>query len=247
MSLTWRFWHRYSPDPARLGLPSNTTSPSPPEGNGGRKNVEGGSEVPPGGFLDWEGERWTDDNGGEARAWESPQGDLHPAICWLRLSAPIWGLHRFSKVIPSKSPPSVPLPLFPPHPSLPHLFLSLLTSNKEVMSWREEFEEVRECYQHHYHSGFSLVQSTWFSNNIRGYWHILSQRIVVYILSKQNIVQPAEFWRTVWGIAFGVFVCCCLFWLLFVKPFTWMECLLRYSVAINYDGICNSLIIHCNI
>lgn len=102
---TWRFWHRYSADPARLGLPSNTTSPAPPEGNGGRKNVEGGSEVPPGGLLDWEGERWTDDNGGEARAWESPQGDLHPATRWLRLSAPSWGLHGFGKVIPSKSPP----------------------------------------------------------------------------------------------------------------------------------------------
>ena len=73
--------------------------------------MEGGSEVPPGGLLDWEGERWTDDNGGEARVWESPQGDLHPATRWLRLSAPSWGLHRFGKVIPSRSPPSAPLPL----------------------------------------------------------------------------------------------------------------------------------------
>lgn len=30
--------------------------------------MEGGSEVPPGGLLDGEGERWTDDNGGEAGA-----------------------------------------------------------------------------------------------------------------------------------------------------------------------------------
>lgn len=112
--VTWIF-----PWPCRLGLPSNTTSPAPPEGNGGRKNAEGGSEVPPGGLLDWEGERWTDDNGGEARAWEWPRGDLHPATRWLRLSAPSWGLHRFGKVIPSKSPPSAPPPSpFPPHPSL---------------------------------------------------------------------------------------------------------------------------------
>lgn len=184
-------------DPACLGLPSNTTSPAPPEGNGGSKNVEGGSEVPPGGLLDWEGERWTDDNGGEARAWELPQGDLHPATHWLRLSAPSWGLHRFGKVIPSKSPPSVPLPPLPSSPfSL--LFLPLLTPKQEVMIWHEECERVRECYQHHYHSGSSLVQSTWFSNSSAcDYWHILSQRIAVYILSKWNIVKPADFWRRI--------------------------------------------------
>lgn len=149
MAPTWRFWHRYSPDPARLGLPSNTTSPAPPEGNGGRKNVEGGSEVPRGGLLDWEGERWTDDNGGEARAWESPQGDFHPATRWLRLSAPSWGLHRLGKVIPPHLSAS---PLFASSPFY-LLFLPLLTPKQEVMSWLEECEHVKECYQHHYHSG----------------------------------------------------------------------------------------------
>lgn len=114
MAPTWRLWHRYSPDPARLGLPSNTTSPAPPEGNGGRKNVEGGSEVPRGGLLDWEGERWTDDNGGEARAWEWPQGDFHrytlaPAKCTEL---------RPAQIGPGDPSTSAPLPFLPPHPSL---------------------------------------------------------------------------------------------------------------------------------
>lgn len=67
-----------------LGVSFSTTSPATPEGNGGRKNVDGGSKFPPGRLLDGEGERWTDDNGREAGAWVSPQGDLHPTTCWLQ-------------------------------------------------------------------------------------------------------------------------------------------------------------------
>lgn len=76
---TFRLRHWYC-----LGVPFDTTSPAPPGGSGGRKNVEGGSKFPPGRLLDGEAERRTDDNGREAGAWVSPQGDVDPATCWLR-------------------------------------------------------------------------------------------------------------------------------------------------------------------
>lgn len=130
------------------GSPLQDDFPAPPGGNGGRKNAEAGSKFPPGRLLDGEAERRTDDNGREAGAWESPQGDLHPH-CVLApaatLSAPRWGLHSgFGKVIPSAdTPPSTSIS-FPPHPSL--LFLPSLTPNQKVMSWRWR----HECYLQHY-------------------------------------------------------------------------------------------------
>lgn len=47
--------------------------------------MKGGSGFPPGGLLDGEAERRTDDNGRESEARVSPQADLHPAMCWLWL------------------------------------------------------------------------------------------------------------------------------------------------------------------
>lgn len=238
------FRHRYSSDPARLGLPSDTTSPAPPEGNGGRKNVEGGSEDPPGGLLDWEGERWADDNGGEARAWESPQGDLHSATRWLRLSAPSWGLHRFSKVIPSKSSPLSASP-----PSLLTL-LSPLPLIVDTQAGDDELARRVRTSEGVLSTPLSLVL-LWRSQPCLVTVALVAtdtcsaQRRAAYIFSKRSKVQPAEFWRKIWGIAFLVVVCC-LLWFVCVEPFTWLERLLRHPDATKYYGFCNSLLIHCS-
>lgn len=108
---TWRKVLTSIPPWPGLGVFSDTTSPAPPGGNGGRKNVEGGSKFPPGRLLDGEAERWTDDNGTEARAWESPQGDLHPATCWLRLLyAKCTELRPSQQIWQGDPPHTTPLP-----------------------------------------------------------------------------------------------------------------------------------------
>lgn len=133
---------------------------APPGGNGGRKNAEGGSELPSGTLRDGEAERWTDDNGREAGAWESPRGDTYTLLCLgsgccakctePRSSPPCIFLAR-------RSPSWPPLPLHisssSPRPSrlTPSLFfLSSLTPNQEVMSWRRGCRQVWERYLGHY-------------------------------------------------------------------------------------------------
>lgn len=59
--------YRYSHDPS-WESPRTRLPLAPPGGNGGRKNAEGGSELPSGTLRDGEAERWTDDNGREAGA-----------------------------------------------------------------------------------------------------------------------------------------------------------------------------------
>lgn len=131
-----------------MGVPLDTTSPAPPGGNGGRKNVEGGSKFPPGTLLDGEAERWTDDNGREARAWESPRGDLHPATCWLRLLNAKCTEPRPSQQIWQGDP-------FTETPAV--LFLPSLTPNQEVMSWHRGCRQVWDSYLHHYQFVSSLL------------------------------------------------------------------------------------------
>lgn len=98
-----RLGHWYSLD-LFLGVPFNATSLAPPEGNGGRKNVEGGSGIPPGILLDGEAERWTDDKSRGGQSQSVASGSLAP--CYVlapaaALSAPRGRLHSgFGKVIP---------------------------------------------------------------------------------------------------------------------------------------------------